>query len=99
MDRIGAVASSCFAHPTLSLASGQALKDLKRSQGHQRGGEERDLANGVLRTSPKFTIGFLIRSEIRKSQSPFASQPLEHVVILDFLLYVVFETSSSCQQT
>ena len=29
-----------FSHPTLSLVSEQILKDLKRSQGHQRGGEE-----------------------------------------------------------
>ena len=34
--RIGAVASRCFPHPTLSLASEQTLKDLKRSQVHQR---------------------------------------------------------------
>ena len=39
-DLIGAVASRCFPHPTLCLASEQTLKDLKRSQGHQRGGEE-----------------------------------------------------------
>ena len=42
---------------TLSLASEQTLKDLKRSQGHQRGSVEN---------------GFLTRSEIRKSQAPFA---------------------------
>ena len=36
----GAVASSCFPHPTSSLASIKTLKDLKRSQRHQRGGEE-----------------------------------------------------------
>ena len=30
----------CFLHPTLSLASEQTLKDLKKSQGHQREGEE-----------------------------------------------------------
>ena len=34
-----AVASCCFKHPTLSLASEQTLKDLKTSQGHQRGEE------------------------------------------------------------
>ena len=39
-DLIGAVASRCFPHPTLSLASEQTLKDLKIYQGHQRGGEE-----------------------------------------------------------
>ena len=39
-DLIGTVASRCFPHPTLSLASEQTLKDLRRSQGYQRGGEE-----------------------------------------------------------
>ena len=39
-DLIGVVAPRCFLHPTLYLASVQVLKDLKRSQGHQRGGEE-----------------------------------------------------------
>ena len=39
-DLIGAVASRCFQHTTLSLASEQILKDLKRSHGHQWGGEE-----------------------------------------------------------
>ena len=38
--QIGAVASRCFLHPTLSLASEQTLKDLKRFQGHHPGGEE-----------------------------------------------------------
>ena len=37
---IGAVASRCFPHPTLSLASEQILKDLKISQRHHRGGYE-----------------------------------------------------------
>ena len=39
-DLIGAVVSRCFPHPTLSLASEQTLKDLKRSQGPQHGGKE-----------------------------------------------------------
>ena len=39
-EPIGAVASRCFPHPTLSLASEETWKDLKRSQGHQHGGEE-----------------------------------------------------------
>ena len=39
-DLIGAVAPRCFPHPTLSLASQQTLKDLKRFQGHKQGGEE-----------------------------------------------------------
>ena len=30
----------CFSHPTLSLASEQTLKDLKRSHEHRRGDEE-----------------------------------------------------------
>ena len=47
-------ASRCFSHPTLSLASEQTLKGLKRFRGHQRGGEESDWA---LPTSPKFTTG------------------------------------------
>ena len=37
---MGAVASYCFPHPTLSLASEKDLKDLKISQGLQRGGEQ-----------------------------------------------------------
>ena len=40
LDIYGAGASRCFPHPTFSLASEQTLKDLKRSQEHQRGGEE-----------------------------------------------------------
>ena len=50
------VALRCFSHPTLSLESEQALKDLKRSQGPSV--EMRmDVANWALRTSPKFTTG------------------------------------------
>ena len=37
---ISVVAFRCFPHPTLSLASEQILKDLKRSQGHERGGKK-----------------------------------------------------------
>ena len=52
-----------------------------------------DLANWALRTSPKFTTevkisipsGFLTRSEIRKSQSPFA--PLLKYIILQYIIY------------
>ena len=39
-DWIGAVASRCFPHLSLALATEQTLKDLKRSRRHQRGGEE-----------------------------------------------------------
>ena len=52
-DWIGAVASRSFLHRTLSLAFEQILKDLERSQGHQRGGK--DLGNWALRTLSKFT--------------------------------------------
>ena len=55
---IGAVASHCFPHPTLSLASEQTLKDLKRSQGHQtwRWGEWIWLTgpSGLHRNSPYY---------------------------------------------
>ena len=37
---ISAVAYICFPHPILSSASEQIIKDLKRSQGPQREGEE-----------------------------------------------------------
>ena len=47
------VASHCFLHPTLSLASEQILKDLKRSQGHQRGGEESGSGNPNHPSPPK----------------------------------------------
>ena len=54
---IDAVVSQCFPHPTLSLASEQTLKDLKRSQGTNVEMRIVDLANWALRTSPKFTAG------------------------------------------
>ena len=76
---IVAVASRCFPYHTLSFSSEQTLKVLKRSQVHQVKTRRVDLANCVLRTSPKFTTReisvpskFLTTSEIRKSQSPFA---------------------------
>ena len=78
-EYVGAVASRWFPHPTHSLASEKTLKDLKRSQGHKEEVSRVDLDNWALRTSPKFTTGLkyvssgiLTRSEIRKSQSPFA---------------------------
>ena len=54
-DWIGAVASRCFPHPTLSLESEKTVKDLKRAQGHHVEVRRVDLANWTLRTSPKFT--------------------------------------------
>ena len=54
-DWIGAVASRCFPHPTLSLASEQTLKDPEGTNVEVR---RLDLANWALRTSPIFTTGF-----------------------------------------
>ena len=59
---IGAVACRCFPHPTLSLASGQTLKDLKRFQRHQVEVRRVNLANWALRTSPKFTTSVKYQS-------------------------------------
>ena len=57
-DWIGAVASRCFPHPTLSLASEQTLKNLKDPRGTNEECIRRVyLANWALRTSPKFTTG------------------------------------------
>ena len=56
-DLIGPVASRCFPHPTLSLASEQTLKDLKVPRGTKLEVRRVDLANWALRTSQKFTTG------------------------------------------
>ena len=56
-DWIGAVASCCFPHPTLSLASEQTLQDLKDPKGTNVEVRRVDLANWARRTSPKFTAG------------------------------------------
>ena len=69
---IFAVASRCYPHLTLSLASEQTLKDLKRYQGHQRGDEESGFVKFTTGVKHKFQSEFLTRSEIRKSQSTFA---------------------------
>ena len=61
-DWICAVTSLCFPHPTLSLASEQTSKDLKRSHGHQVVVRGEDLANWPLQTLPKFTTGVKYRS-------------------------------------
>ena len=53
---IGALASRCFPHPILSLASEQILKYLKRSQGLNVEMSV-DLAYCATRTLPKFTTG------------------------------------------
>ena len=73
----------CGSFPLLSasLAFKQTLKYLKNSRDSNEEVRKVDLADWALRTSPKFATGvkyqfqhgFLTRSEIRKSQSPFAS--------------------------
>ena len=54
---IGAVASHCFLHPTLSLASEQTLKIWEDPRGPNVEVRRVDLANWALWTSPKFTTG------------------------------------------
>ena len=79
----------CFPHPILSLVYEQILKDLKRFQENQRGGEESGLgylgASELHRNSPErlniSSIRVLTRSEIRKSQSPFA-----HIYIIKMII-------------
>ena len=66
----------CFAHPTLSLASEQTLKDLKSSQGHRRV----DLANWALSTSPNSPQGLNINfirvfDHIRDPEIPITLLP------------------------
>ena len=84
---INAVTSRCFPHSILSLASRQTLKELKRSQGHQRGVRRVDLANWALRTSPKFPQGLNITSirvfhQIRDPEIPITLR------ILSFFLQI-----------
>ena len=54
---IGAVDSRCFPHPTLSLASEQALKIWKDPRGTNVQVKRVDLTNWARRTPPKFTTG------------------------------------------
>ena len=56
-DLTGAVASRCFPHPTLSLASEQTLKDLKDPRGTNEEVRRVGLANWALLISPKFIPG------------------------------------------
>ena len=53
---IGAVATRYPPHPTLSVASEQTLKDLKRSQGTNVEVRRAVLAKWALRNSPKWNI-------------------------------------------
>ena len=61
-DWINAVATRCFLHPTLSLASEQTLKDLERSQGHQCEGEESGCTYWAIRTSPN-SFPYILRKK------------------------------------
>ena len=86
-DLIGAVASRCFPNPTLSLASEQTLKDLKRSQGHRRGGEESRFGYLALRTSPKFATGvssIRVLDQIRDLEIPINLRPHISYIIRAF---------------
>ena len=80
-DWIDAVTSRFFPHSILSLAPEQTLEDLKRSQGHKRGGKESGLANWALRISPKFTWELNISSigvfdQIRDPKMPITLRPI-----------------------
>ena len=86
-DWIGAVDSSCFPHPTLSLTSGQTLKDLKKSRGTNVEVRRVDLANWAFQTSPKFTkrlniCSIRIFEQIRDPEIPVTIRPLLYTVCL-----------------
>ena len=77
--------SCCFRHPTLSLASEQILKDLKRTQGHQYSVEERrvDLANcpsRLHRNSPQELniISIRVLEQIRDPEIPISVCPSQN---------------------
>ena len=61
MNRCG-IASRCFPHPILSLASEQILKVLKNPSGPSVKVRRVDLANWALMISPNFTTGLNICS-------------------------------------
>ena len=76
-DWIDAVASCCFLHPTLSLASEQIRKD---SRGTNVKVRILDLANWVFQTSPKFTTGVKYQfhqgfDQIRHPELPITKFP------------------------
>ena len=71
--RIGVVASCCFPHPTLSLASEQTLKDPRDTKEEVR---RVNLTNWALRTSPQglnisFIRGFWPDQRSRNPNHPF----------------------------
>ena len=78
-DLIGVIASRCFPHPTLSLASEQTLKDLKRSQGHQLGDERLTGPSGLHWNSPQGLNISSIRvfDQIRDPEIPITLRPLQ----------------------
>ena len=90
INRYGSFLLLSAPHSLISI-----LTDLKRSEKGTIVEVRRvDLANWALRTSPKFTTGvkyhsnrvFFTRSEIRKSQSPFAPPPVAciHKLLNDY---------------
>ena len=82
-----AVASRCFLHLTLSLASEKTLKDLNRSQGHHVEVRSLDLANWalrLLRNAPQeLNISSIRVDQIRDPEIPIILRP--HT--LDYILY------------
>ena len=77
----GAIVSHCFPPPTLSSASEQTLKDLKRFGGTTVEVRRVDLTNWALRTSPKFTTRFKYQfhegfDQIRDLEIPITLRPL-----------------------
>ena len=78
---IGVVASHCFLHSTLFLASKQTLKNWKHPRGPNVEMRRIDLTNWALWTSQKFTTGLNISSirdfvHIRDPEIPIILHPL-----------------------
>ena len=80
-DLIGAVASRCFPHPTPSSAFEETLKDLKRSQGSQLGGEECGIwligPSGLYQNSPQWLniSSIKVFDQIRDPEIPINLYP------------------------
>ena len=84
-DLIGAVASRCFPHPTVSLASQQTLKDLKRGAPTWRSGECIWLTehSGLHRNSPQGLNISSIRvfDQVRDPEIPITLRPHIYIYI------------------
>ena len=89
-DWIGSVASRCFPHPTLSLASEQTIKDLKRYQRHQRAGEESGFG---------YSFAYLALSFNRCKTVISVATPPELVRIGNYIISMLneFQTISHCR--